>query len=273
VEFRVREVSFQEADRRYAELTLEHDEGSISDEEFDAQRRQLMVRDDEGRRWAKIGKSGEWHYRDGGAWVLDTPPGYREATPKPRPDGLPSQPPSSLPPDDVQNGDDGRRKVPPWIPVAGLGGIALVGIVLVFWVLVPYLRGEPAPSEQGETMSVKQSETKSVELGESAPSSRQGEEPAPAVGPAFEAVFVHRATPENLSQNSTYLDNPLANGDPNVVLYVTQNWNPGGVGGTYNGHPVGVWYDPSLQRWAIFNQDFEAMPEGAAFNVAVLGAG
>ena len=46
--FRVREVSFQEADRRYAELTQQHDEGSISDEEFDAQRRQLMVQDDEG---------------------------------------------------------------------------------------------------------------------------------------------------------------------------------------------------------------------------------
>ena len=108
--FRVREVSFQEADRRYAELTRQRDEGSISDEEFDAQRRQLMVRDDEGRWWAKIGKSGEWHYRDGGAWVRGTPPGYREAISKSRPDSLPSQPPSSLPPDDVQNGEDGRRK-------------------------------------------------------------------------------------------------------------------------------------------------------------------
>ena len=135
--------------------------------------------------------------------------------------------------------------------MAGLGGIALVGIVLVFWVLVPYLRGEPASSKQGGPMT-----------------SKQGE-PTPG-GAAFDAVFVHRATPENLSQNSTYLDNSLANGDPNVVLYVTQNWNPGGVGGTYNGHPIGVWYDPSLQRWAIFNQDLEVMPEGAAFNVAVL---
>jgi hypothetical protein len=152
--------------------------------------------------------------------------------------------------------------MPLWGPVAGLGGTTLVGIVLVFWVFVPYLRGEPASGKQSETMSVKQTE--------SAPS-RQGKS-APADGAAFDAVLVHRATPETLSENSTYLDNPRANGDPNVVLYVTQNFNPGGEGGTYNEHPIGVWYDDSRQRWAIFNQDREPMPDGAAFNVAVLEA-
>jgi hypothetical protein len=262
VNFKVRELSFQEADRRYAELTQQHDEGSISDEEFDAQRRQLMVKDDEGVRWAKIGKSGEWHYRDGGAWVRGTPQGYQEATPEPMTDGSPSQTLSSLHPNDVENAENGRRKIPLWISVAGLGGIALVGITLTFWVLVPYLRGEPAPSKQGETMSVKQSE--------SAPNRQVGS--ASADGVAFDAVFVHRATPENLSENSTYLDNPLTNDDPNVVLYVTQNWNPEGNVGIYNEHPIGVWYDDSRQRWAIFNQDRGTMPDGAAFNVAVLEA-
>ena len=260
--FKVRELSFQEADRRYVELTQQRDEGNISDEEFDAQRRQLTVQDDEGRRWAKIGKSGDWQYRDGGAWVRDTPPGYQEAIPEPTTDASPSQTLPSPHPKDAENGENGRRKMPLWGPVAGLGGTTLVGIVLVFWVFVPYLRGEPAPGKQSETMSVKQTE--------SAPS-RQ-EKPAPADGAAFDAVFVHRATLENLSENSTYLDNPRANGDPNVVLYVTQNFNPGGEGGAYNEHPIGVWYDGSSQRWAIFNQDREPMPDGAAFNVAVLEA-
>lgn len=263
MDFRVRELSFQEADRRYAELTRQHDDGSISDEEFDAQRRRLTVQDDEGRRWAKIGKSGEWHYRDGGGWVQNTPPGYQEALPEPTTDASPSQTPPSPHPRDAENWENGRRKMPLWVPVAGLGGTMLVGIVLVFWVFVPYLRGEPASGKQSETMSVKQSE--------SAPS-RQGES-APADGAAFDAVFVHRAKPENLSENSTYLDNPRANGDPKVVLYVTQNFNPGGEGGTYNEHPIGVWYDDSRQRWAIFNQDREPMPDGAAFNVVVLEAG
>lgn len=264
--FTVREMSFQEADRRYAELTREHDAGSISDQEFDAQRRQLMVQDDEGRRWAKIGKSGEWHYRDGGGWVLDTPPGYQEAIPEPMTDGMtdgwPSQTFSSPHPNDLDNEEIGRRKMPLWIPAVGLGGMTLVGIVLVFWVLVPYLRGEPAPDKQGETMSVKQ--------GESAPSGKG--EPASAEGSAFDSVFIHRATPENLSENSTYLDNSLTNGDSNLILYVTPNWNPGGGTGIYNEHPIGVWYDDSRQRWAIFNQDLATMPEGAAFNVTVLKA-
>ena len=65
MDFRVREISFKEADRRYAELTRQRDAGSISDQEFDMQRQQLMVRDNEGRWWAKIGTSGEWHHRDG----------------------------------------------------------------------------------------------------------------------------------------------------------------------------------------------------------------
>jgi hypothetical protein len=118
-------------------------------------------------------------------------------------------------------------------------------------VLVPFLRGEQDPSKQGGGMLSKEEESASD-------------------GAAFDAVFVHRATPENISANSTYLDNPRTNDDPDVILYVTPNWNPGGGNGTYNDHAVGVWYDGGAQRWAIFNQDREPMPDGAAFNVAVL---
>ena len=89
----------------------------------------------------------------------------------------------------------------------------------------------------------------------------------------IESVFVHRATPQSISANSTYLNNRLINGNPDALLSVTQNWNPRGADGTYNDHPVGVWYDAAAKRWAVFNQDRAAMPEGAAFNVAVSGDG
>jgi hypothetical protein len=82
-----------------------------------------------------------------------------------------------------------------------------------------------------------------------------------------ESVFIQRATSENIISNSTYLDNPLINDNPDAILFVTQVWNPGGQGGIYNNHPIGVWYDASAQKWAIFNQDREAMPVGAAFTV------
>jgi hypothetical protein len=89
-------------------------------------------------------------------------------------------------------------------------------------------------------------------------------------GPTLDTVFVHHSTPENISVNSTYLHGPPTEGNPNAVLVVTQNWNPGGGSGKYNNHPIGVWYDRDRSKWAIFNQDRAAMPVGADFNVAVL---
>ena len=83
------------------------------------------------------------------------------------------------------------------------------------------------------------------------------------------ASFVHRATPTSTDGNSTYLDHPLTDGDPDAVVLVTAAWEAGGVN---NARPVGVWYDADRERWAIYNQDQAPMPEGAAFNVAVSGA-
>ncbi len=85
------------------------------------------------------------------------------------------------------------------------------------------------------------------------------------------SVFVHKATGANITSNWTTIDNALTNGNPNAIVVVTPNWNPGGVGSTYDNHPIGVWYVGS--KWAIFNQDIAAMPVNAAFNVSVLTAG
>ena len=86
------------------------------------------------------------------------------------------------------------------------------------------------------------------------------------------AAFVHRATAENTVEDETYLDDPLTNANPDAPS-VAQNWNPGGFGGTYNDHPVGVRYDAEVRQWVIFNEDGAAMPEGAAFNVTVFPLG
>ena len=88
------------------------------------------------------------------------------------------------------------------------------------------------------------------------------------IPPASES-FVHRAEPDNIFGNTTYLNDPLTDGSPGVPVSVTQNWNPGGGGGVYNDHPVGVFYDEDAQRWAVYNLDGARMPEGAAFNIAV----
>lgn len=34
------------------------------------------------------------------------------------------------------------------------------------------------------------------------------------------------------------------------ILMVTPSWNPGGVGGVYNNHSIGVWHNGALKRYA-----------------------
>ena len=81
-----------------------------------------------------------------------------------------------------------------------------------------------------------------------------------------EGAFVHRVSPQNLcGGNGTWLEHPAARGNPDAVILVTPNWNPGGQGGLYHGSALGVYY--CGDRWAIFNQDLAPMPIGAAFNV------
>jgi len=87
------------------------------------------------------------------------------------------------------------------------------------------------------------------------------------VVPATESTFVHNATLANISVASTTVDHPLTNSNPEVLLFVTQNWNPGGIGGTYNNAPIGVWFDNFNSKWCIFNENLEDMPPEAAFNV------
>jgi hypothetical protein len=148
-----REVNFQEADRRYIELKRQLDTGTISPEEFDAQLRQLMVQDQEGRWWAKSRKTGEWNYHDGSAWVRGTPPGYQQP---------PRRPPVGSMSDRQFQPEQGERLpssqttffrgrwrlgAPRWvIMAAGLAGMALVGVSIVVWLLVPYVQ----PYVQGE---------------------------------------------------------------------------------------------------------------------------
>lgn len=97
------------------------------------------------------------------------------------------------------------------------------------------------------------------------------EEPteAPDTAGAGNAVFVHRITSDNTVDDSTYIDHPLTNQNPDVAVSVTSNWNPGGGAGTYSDHPVGVLYDADRERWAIVNEDGAPTRAGASFNVAV----
>ncbi len=82
-----------------------------------------------------------------------------------------------------------------------------------------------------------------------------------SAGPAEEASFIHTATGGNSRGDYTYLSNPGIDGDPDAVVSASP-------AGSYE-HNIGVWYEPTKERWAIFNQDLAPVPAGSAFEVAV----
>ncbi|HEV8044960.1 MAG TPA: hypothetical protein VGP38_07260, partial [Rubrobacter sp.] len=88
--------------------------------------------------------------------------------------------------------------------------------------------------------------------------------------PADETTFAHTATDENSRGDYTYLSHPSIDGDPNAVVLTVPSPESGGAGGTNYGHNIGVWYDfVDRRRWAIFNQDRAAVPDGATFRVVL----
>lgn len=92
------------------------------------------------------------------------------------------------------------------------------------------------------------------------------------VRPAFASgsgayIYVHTTTSANTSGNFTLLDNPATNDNPNALVSITANWNPGGTYTGFDDHQTGVWYDSRVGKWSIFNEDLASMPIGASFNV------
>ncbi len=80
-------------------------------------------------------------------------------------------------------------------------------------------------------------------------------------------MFVHRASSQNIVNNSTYIDDPYANQNPDAILLVERTLESGGRNAD-NTPPTGVWYDANRGgRWAIFDQDLSPMPEDATFEV------
>lgn len=81
--------------------------------------------------------------------------------------------------------------------------------------------------------------------------------------------FVHTVTEVSRRNNWSYIDHPWLNFGAGRRLLITPLL--AGSQPVYNNHRTGVWYDASMARWAIFNEDGATMPVGAAFNVRIEG--
>lgn len=103
--------------------------------------------------------------------------------------------------------------------------------------------------------------------GTTGPQGAQGPQgPAGAAGPPGPApsVFVHQATPNSISGNTTLINHEACNDKPDAILVATPSWKLS----VYNNHSIGVYY--AGNRWRIFNQDGAAMPVNATFNIFVV---
>ena len=69
-------MNFSDVERRYAELKAQFDAGGLSEADFDAALKDLMIQDSMNRWWALTRDTGEWNYYDQamGEWVQATPP-------------------------------------------------------------------------------------------------------------------------------------------------------------------------------------------------------
>ncbi len=134
---------YRQAEDKYFRLRGQFDTGRLSQDEFDAALRELMIQDSQGRYWMLGADSGKWYYYDGAKWILGDP--YPGAAPRPNapisavPRAAPSapaqprvRPASSLPPAPPPSAGRG-------FPVAAfLVGLAIVLLALGAFLLFMY---------------------------------------------------------------------------------------------------------------------------------------
>jgi hypothetical protein len=85
------------------------------------------------------------------------------------------------------------------------------------------------------------------------------------------AAFVQVCTTNNqTAAHRTTIDNPQCNGNPNAILLVTHNYNPGNSGPNLETHPFSVYYNSGTSKWEIYQDDFATMAVGTAFNVLIV---
>ena len=95
--------------------------------------------------------------------------------------------------------------------------------------------------------------------------------PAGAATNGVSTHFVFTASSADTIGNNAYIDNAAINGQPDVKLYVTPNFEPdGNCPCAYDSNPIGVWYDPSRGEWAVFNENSATMEANESFNVLVI---
>jgi hypothetical protein len=81
--------------------------------------------------------------------------------------------------------------------------------------------------------------------------------------------FVHLVPAQTASLFKTYIDNPVLNNKPAVLVQIMPVWAPSVRVALYNRYQTAVVYDPAVGKWYITNVGGEAFETPSAFNVIV----
>jgi hypothetical protein len=84
--------------------------------------------------------------------------------------------------------------------------------------------------------------------------------------------FVFTATAANITNGNAEINNLATNGDAGAILFVSPNYDPGGVNYQYDNAVIGIFYDTGTGEWGIFHEDGTAVTPGAQFNVLAFPA-
>ncbi|CAN5416726.1 hypothetical protein BH10ACI3_BH10ACI3_10380 [soil metagenome] len=84
-------------------------------------------------------------------------------------------------------------------------------------------------------------------------------------------AFWQRYTADKAGSGKMLIDNRALNGNPSAAFYVSQVWNPDSSTGVYNPSDITVEYDKANGKWAVKNLNGTPLPEGAAFNISIVG--
>jgi len=83
------------------------------------------------------------------------------------------------------------------------------------------------------------------------------------------SAYVHTATAGTIYTSKTMLDTSVLNGNANLILLATHNYNPSGGGSVYADKSVGFRFQ-SL-KWYIYNNDVSSFTENSNYNVFIPG--
>ncbi|MCX6287563.1 MAG: T9SS type A sorting domain-containing protein [Bacteroidetes bacterium] len=83
-------------------------------------------------------------------------------------------------------------------------------------------------------------------------------------------AFTHTVTTGNSVLNWSVIDNSALNNNPNAVFFITKTWD----NGVYDTAHVGVWYDQSLSKWTVYNENSGGILElNSTYNIFVPNTG